>query len=141
MFILQVNPLHIVATDQQESLVAIARSESLDVLSAFVQHCLSLADDGVTIKHYESTVQIPGDPTHSDIQCIKMFRKGSPLENYTTPVDKDQLIVDLGTLEQRIDDLTKELVERVTDDWGKILAGVLDLNSTGAFSEISQSDL
>lgn len=139
MFILQVNPLHLSATNQPEALVAVARAENIDHLSAFVQNCLSFAEDGVTIKHYESTTPMPDGS--NDAVCIKMFRPGSPLENYTAPMDRDMLIVDLGTLTGRIDDLTRELVDRVTSDWQQILTGVVDINSVEVARGLSASDL
>lgn len=143
MFVLQLNPLYNAATGRPEALVAVARSEDIDVLSAFVQSNLSLAEDGVTIKHYESTTQLPdgtGD-TLSYVPCLKMFKLGSPLEQYSAPADQEMLIVDLGSMEQRIADLTAELVSRVTSDWGQILAHVANIQTIEAASSLTALDL
>lgn len=140
MFVLQVNPLYLSALGQPEALVAVARSENIDNLSAFVQSNLSLADDGVTIKHYESTTAISAENPVS-ILCLKMFRPGSPLEHYTTPADRDMLIIDLGTMEQRIADLTAELVSRVTTDWTQILNSVVEIPNLETAQSLSASDL
>jgi len=143
MFVLQVNPLYLSALGQPEALVAVARSEDIDNLSAFVQLGLSLAEDGVTIKHWESTTTLPTGSSFdcASIPCMKMFRQGSPLEHYTTPVDRDMLIVDLGTMEQRIEDLTAELVSRVTADWTQILDGVVEILNLETAQSLSASDL
>jgi hypothetical protein len=123
MFILQLIDLRTEdPTVQNPTVMAVARSENIELLAQFFHHCLNVGSDGSTIYHYEDTLP-NGTP------CIKMFKKGSALEYFWAPKDQNTMIVNIGTYDERLRDLIAELTRQTEEHWNNIVHNVVDIQT------------
>lgn len=111
-------------------LMAVARADNPQLLHDLLHRCLSLGQDGTTIEIWTGVLEDQVTP------CHKHFRAGTPLEFYAIPEDQSQVIVHLPDLEERIETLRLNLVERVTAEWNSILTNVVALNTDADVMEL-----
>lgn len=110
MVLLQLIELVASVPGKEPQLLAVARSERIDLLRALYQA--------------ESVAPYPDElPDGSTV--MKLFRKDGPLEMYVPPSEESQMFVDLGNREERLRSMIQELTEKVNTEWDAIVQNTL----------------
>lgn len=110
MILLQLMELAESVPGKGPQLVAVVRSERRDLLEALLQ--------AETVPSYPD--ELPDGTT-----VRKMYRRGGPLEMYLPPADESQMIVDIGSKEERLQAMIQEMTERLNVEWEAVVANTI----------------
>lgn len=105
MYLFQLQQLQM-APAQTLPVFAVARSEKMELLKEL--YIAEMVSPYVEVLENEHTV-------------TKQFRKGGPLEWYIPLDDPSQMFVDIGTKEERIEQLIVDLRKKVDIEWTALL--------------------
>ena len=124
MFLLQLASLQLLHdTPEGGSIMAVARSNSKDVLLELATGYVNRDAQGIPTT-YEDFLSDGTTP------CTKIFVKGSPLEYYGPDPEGGEVIIDIGTLPERLTSFIADLTLRVTSDWNSILSNVVAVETS-----------
>lgn len=120
MFLFQLQQLQETPTDTLPVL-AVARSERVELLkelyfTELVTPYEEVLENGHTVR--------------------KHFRKGGPLEWYIPLEDSTQMIIDIGTKEQRIEALIEDLTKKVEIEWTALMLNTDSCNTPEELQKI-----
>jgi hypothetical protein len=125
MVLLQLVELVASVPDRGPQLLAVARSDDLELLRA-----LYLAEK---TEPYQDVV--------SGMILTKVFRRGGPFEYYVPPHNEDDMFIDIGTKEERLEALIRELTEKVNIEWDAVLANTIPCNNGAELIALVQRQL
>lgn len=113
MFLLQMQQLQLQPTETLPTL-AIARSDGIELLRDL----------------YFREIVTPYEETLENGHVVrKHFRKGGPLEWYVPLDDPQQMFVDIGAKEDRIEELMKEVRRKFEVEWTAMLVNTGSVNT------------
>ena len=113
MVLLQLRELVASVPDKGPQILAVARSDNVELLRALYQ--------AERVEPYSDTL-IDGT------SVVKTFRRGGSLEMYLPPDDESQMLVDLGTKEDRLHSMIQELTERINTEWDAVVQNTVSCN-------------
>ena len=119
MFLLQLQQLQQVPT-KTLPVLAVARSEKLELLKEL----------------YFAELVTPYEEDYGGHIVRKHFRKDGPLEWYVPLDDPSQMIIDIGTKEQRIEALIADLTKKVEIEWEALLLNTDSCNTPEELQKI-----
>lgn len=125
MYILQLQQLQEQPTDSLP-LLAVAHSEGIELLKELYVNEL--------VTPYEEVLE-------NGYTVRKEFRKGGPLEWYIAPEDTTQMFVDVGTKDQRMEQLVAEFKKRVEIEWLSMVSNTHACNDREQLQKIIRMEV